>query len=436
MFFFDLLKCFKCRDFVNRFKFRKSLNLFITVNSVRLSQILRLLVNRFKNLVLFLFGGCHWFLRIGCNQSTKLLAPPDIGIFNSHVELTKQKQENSASDAFVVSICGSIHSPADSPVTDVTLRVSIMDVTRGMRKAEPVQGRAKQWQMGNSYMFYYDAPLGKLPDRITTLPEWIEVARLNIDWLNFPRRGGRNLLFLVSVLSQQDGLELACDKCNFSYINPAPGYMDMQDNIQLTKTLSTALAFAVSAADLRLYNCEIETIKRWAGKNFLKTKDTIHEIQDDKVDSKLEKALDRAVAFFRAGNQLNTYAICKKIVEIAPAAARYDILALCLSVAKAKGFITAEELAVLKDLTRWLEADMNRLRDMIEKILPVDIHQVRDFEITLGLTTDMNKENTRQQLNKEYGKWNSRVTSSNPSIRARAEQMLKLIAEARCQYIG
>jgi hypothetical protein len=57
-------------------------------------------------------------------------------------------------------------------------------------------------------------------------------------------------------------------------------------------------------------------------------------------------------------------------------------------------------------------------------------------EITLGLTKDMNKEKTRLQLNKEYGKWNSRVTSSNPLIRAQAEQMLRLIAEARCQYIG
>ncbi len=405
---------------------------------LRKSIKFRDLVSHFKYLILFLCGEYHEerFPKNGYNQDIKSLAPPDIGILNCRVELTKQKQGNSVSDAFTISIRGSIHSPADSPETDVTLRVSIMDVTHGLQRAEPVQGRSKQWQMGNSSVFCYDASLGRLPDRITTLPEWVEVARLNIDWLNFPRKGRRNLQFLVSVLSQQNGRELACTKFNSFYINPTPGYMDVKENIQRTKKLTIALAFAVSAADRRLYNCEIETIKSWARENFLKTQDAISETQDDRVCRKLEKALDRTVAFFRAGNQLNTYAICKKIIEIAPSAARYDILAFCLSVAKTKGFVTFEELTVLKDLARWLEADMNRLRDMMEKTLPVDMHQVRDVEITLGLTKDMNKEKTRRQLNKEYSKWNSRVTSSNPLIRAQAEQMLRLIAEARCRYIG
>ena len=405
----------------------------------------RNLLSHLKYLILFLCGEYNeeQCLKNGYNQDIKSLAPPDVGTLDCRVELTKQKQGNSVSDAFAISIRGSIHSPTDSPEADVTLRVSIMDVTPGLQKAEPVlrqespgQRRSKQWQMGNSPVFCYDASLGRLPERITTLPEWAEVARLNIDWLDFPRKGRRNLQFLVSVLSQQSGRELACAKFNSFYINPKPGYMDVKENIQCTKKLTIALAFAVSAADRKLYNCEIETIKSWARENFLKTQDAIHETQDDKVCRKLEKALDKTIAFFRAGNQINTYAICKKIIEIAPSAARYDILALCLSVAKTKGFVTFEELTVLKDLAKWLEADMGRLRDMMEKNLPVDMHQVRDVEITLGLTKDMDKEKTRLQLNKEYDKWNSRVTSPNPLIRAQAEQMLRLIAEARCQYIG
>jgi hypothetical protein len=396
------------------------------------------LLSHLKYFILFFRGEYNeeQCLKNGYKQDIKSLAPPDIETLNCRVELTKQKQGNSVSDAFTISIRGSIHSPADSPEADVTLRVSIMDVTPELQRAEPVQGRSKQWQMGNSPAFRYDASLGRLPERITTLPEWTEVARLNIDWLDFPRKGRRNLQFLVSVLSQQNGQELARAKFNSFYINPKPGYMDVEENIQRTKKLTIALAFAVSAADGKLYNCEIETIKSWARGSFLKTQDAIHEIQDDKVCRKLEKALDRTVAFFRAGNQINTYAICKKIIEIAPSAARYDILALCLNVAKTKGFVTFEELTVLKDLAKWLEADMDRLRDMVEKNLPVDMLQVKDVEITLGLTKDMNKEATRLQLNKEYGKWNSRVTSPNPLIRAQAEHMLRLIAEARCQYIG
>jgi hypothetical protein len=37
-------------------------------------------------------------------------------------------------------------------------------------------------------------------------------------------------------------------------------------------------------------------------------------------------------------------------------------------------------------------------------------------------------------LNKEYSKWNSRVTNADPDIQTQADQMLTLIAEAKSQY--
>jgi hypothetical protein len=46
----------------------------------------------------------------------------------------------------------------------------------------------------------------------------------------------------------------------------------------------------------------------------------------------------------------------------------------------------------------------------------------------------MSREKVRQHLNKEYSKWNSRVTNSDPDIQNQADQMLSLIAEARSHY--
>ena len=93
-------------------------------------------------------------------------------------------------------------------------------------------------------------------------------------------------------------------------------------------------------------------------------------------------------------------------------------------------------MALLKNLAQWLEVDMNRFREMVEKILPISMHEVRDEEVILGVSADMSRERTRQQLNREYSKWNSRVTSSNPEIQRQADQMLKLIAEARSAYVS
>jgi len=389
------------------------------------------------------------------NEPVESPAQPDLQILNCRVKLTQQEKDNATSDSFAIEICGSIHTPSTQKQTDATLKISITDITDvpqesntshntltkriyrtflkkqpAQDNAKPIQSRAKQWQMPDSHKFLYNTDLGKLPEQVTILPDWTAVAKLHLDWLIFPRKGNRKLQFNTSISSRQSEQELACATCIFTYENPEFGYIDLQENVQRTKILTVALAFAVSASDEKLYNGEIDLIKNWA-------KDNI-DIADasNKAKRHLDKALKKTVAFFRDGNHLNTYKICKEIVQIAPLADRYDILELCLYVAQAKGFANAEELALLKDLATWLEVDMDRFREMSERILPVNMHEVKDAEAILGVSSDMSKEKTRQQLNKLFCKWNSRVTNLNPAIREQADQMLKLIAEARSQYIG
>ncbi len=391
----------------------------------------RSLISLFRNLFLRVFNWCsHVNLIVSqkeiSNLSVDSSTQPDLQILNCQVKLTKQQKDNATFDIFAVEICGSIHVPDTLIHTDTTLKIPIMDTTDD----KPVYSCTRKWQLQNTPVFCYYTDLGKLPNQITTLPNWTPVAQIRLDWLIFPRKGKGNLQFNMSISSRQSGQELACAVCNFPYDNPEFGYIDLQENIQRTKILTVALAFAVSAIDKKLYNCEIELIKNWARDN-INAADT-----SDKAKRNLDKALNKTVAFFRNGNHLDTYKICKEIVQIAPVADRYDILELCLYVAQAKGFATAEELALFKDLANWLEVDTDRFREMTERILPVSMHEVKDVEVILGVTADMSKEKTRQKLNKLYCKWNSRVTNPNPAIQDQADQMLKLIAETRSQYIG
>jgi len=358
----------------------------------------------------------------------------DLSVLNCRVQLTKQEKDDGV-DAFKVEICGAVRAPSGPPEERcISLRISILDVTDGVPKAKPVCPRAKQWSASgaaDSSTFCYNAELGKLPHQVTTLSNWTAIARIRLDWLAFPRKGRRNLQFSTSVLSSGSGQELAWVKCPFTYENPDFGYIDLHENIQRTKVLAVALAFVVSTADNKLHDCEVELIRKWAKDNIFDGS----ERASDKACRKLDKALNETVAFFHEGNRLNAYEICREIVEIVPVGQRYDVLDLCLHAAQANGTVAAEQLAILKKLAIWLEVDAERFRTMMEKALQIGMHEVRDVEAILGITSDMSKENARQRLNKEYGKWISRVTNADPDIQTQADQMLKLIAEARSQYV-
>ncbi len=362
---------------------------------------------------------------------------PDLSVLNCEVQQTIQQEGKSVVDIFSVEICGSIHAPSDKH--NAVVRISIQDITEGSASAKPVQAKVKQWQAADSSVFYYNTNLGRLPNNVTILSNWTSVAKLRLDWLAFARKGRRSLLFNVSILSAQDGWELACARCSYLYDNPSFGYFDVQDNIKRTKTLAVALAFAVSAADKKIYDCEIELIKKWAKDNILdaesRTPDAHEDANSSIEERKLDKALNEVVAFFREGNEFDEYEICREIVEITTIAQRLDIMDLCMQVAKANGVVVGGELEFLKKLANWLQINSEKFRTIMEKIIPIEMLEVKDVESILGVTSNMDEEKARAHLNKEYVKWNARVTNTNPEIQSQADQMLKFIAEARTQYV-
>ena len=362
-------------------------------------------------------------------QSMESSQPVDMKLLNSRIQWAKQEEENSVYDAFSIEICGSIQAPSDN--CDTTLQISIMDVTDGAADPKVVQSQLPQWSSQDGpepSAFSFNAKLGKLPNQVTTLSDWTSVAEIRFDWLMFPRKGTRQLRFITSILSAEDKQQLAQAQCDFACENPFFGYIDLQENGERTNILAVALAFTVGAADNDLSGCEIELIKNWARDNILK------KSASDSDERKLDKALEKTIAFFRAGNNIDAYKVCDEIVRIAPVAQRYDILELCLYVARSDRSATTGEFTLLKNMVEWLELDPDRFRVMMEKVLPVDMHEVRDVKTILGIDSGMSKEKVRKHLNDEYSKWNSRVTNADPDIQNQADQMLKLIAETRSQY--
>ena len=352
----------------------------------------------------------------------------DLTGLNCRARIGREPKGDTWQTVLIVDICGVIEAPDDGH--DVDLKAALSDVTDRKGPALPALVRPKQGPINRTSQFTYQTQIGRLCHQHTVLEDWMAVAQISPEWLVLPRQGHRELRFDISIVSRSTGEQLATGTCIGAFENIEIGYLDIDDNIQRAKTLAVGLAFSVGAANNALQEPEINVIHGWVRTNFGSGD------ASEGARLELEQALRKTAAFFLRGGRLNLGDICKEIVEIAPMVGRLDIMDLSLRVAGAKGQVTAADIRLLKDLAQWLQIDRGRLRTMVEKTLPVSMHQSEDAEMILGVTTEMNKDEVRHQLNREYAKWSSRVISSDPAIRKQADQMLNLIADARTQYIG
>jgi hypothetical protein len=364
---------------------------------------------------------------LACRTSRSASIEQDLAVLNCRVQQGQPDKENPCTDTLIIEVCGSISVP-DEP-HEAFVKITVEDITEGPFVPQAVRNKDDPLYFHDLQDFSREVEIGKLPRKVTTLEHWTAVAKIPANQILPPHGGQRLLRFSVSVFSRQTGQMLADAQCDFPYYFSDPGYLDREQNIRRVKALAVGLAFAVSAANGRLFAGQVGVIRSWARANI--------ELPDcEQPANKLEKALERTLAFFRNGGQLDIRKICKEITEIAPAAQRYEIIELCLYVLQAKNFAAPEELKLAGNIAAWLEIDREKFRAAMEKILPVTMHTVTHAETVLGITPDMTEDMVRQRLSREYAKWSSRVTSSDAAVRAQAEQMLKLIAEARGRYVG
>ena len=206
------------------------------------------------------------------------------------------------------------------------------------------------------------------------------------------------------------GLSRQSERCEF---------LDSQQNSKRAKILAIPLALTVCAADKKVSDCEAAFIQNWAKNNVSKS------VRNFKIKIK------RAVAYFRAGNEVDTCEICKKIMCFASRADCYDIIEFCLKAVEINSVASLDQLFLLKQISQWLKINNEKFISMMEKILPARMHEVENTEIILGITPGMNEDLTRELLNKQYRKWNARVTNPDARIQAQAGHMLELIGVAR-----
>lgn len=211
-------------------------------------------------------------------------------------------------------------------------------------------------------------------------------------------------------------------------LNDSSDCVKSADYVIAAKSLVIPLALSVAGANSRISNGQGRVVEAWARRN------GVNLSKWGRGGYVFTRIIAQLIAIFPGCHVARAAAFSKEIAVIAPFAMRCSILELCLYVVRAGGFASVGQLVLLKKMACRFEIKMDRYRSMMERIVPVVIHEAVDMEICLGVTGEMDRAGVCSQLSREYRKWNARITNNNRQVRTEAEHMLKLISRVRKQY--
>lgn len=333
--------------------------------------------------------------------------------------------DNNAFEVFHVQMRGMIDGPHDN--FNAKFVVKITDITQNVL---PILCTLEEFQSKTSTIFWYESNLEKLPYQNSVFNNWATTIKIPKTFLIFPRSGNRIIKFNVYVVNEFDNI-LAETSIEETYYNKNLGYEEKSENRELFEEMIIKTGMLVGASDGNIGEDEAKIIKEWAKKRVASYTD---EDYQNEVKIKLNNYIKEAYEEIE-NDSINIYEILEGIDHIATEGEKFELLEICLDIAKADGKADEKELKIINDIAKYIDLDQKQFRSMVEKALPITIHTSKANENDiLGISPEMDKEEINKHLREEYKKWNSRVASSDPTIREQAEKMIHLIAEARKKY--
>ncbi len=328
-------------------------------------------------------------------------------------------------DIFHIQMKGIVEGPHDE--FDVKYIVQMLDVTNGK---SVILSTIEEFQRKDSTVFWFESSIDELPYESTIFKDWSTTAKIPKLFLEFPRSGSRKIEFKVFVVDANTDKILSEDNTIVTYYNSDKGYQDKSEDKEYFEEMIIKTAMLVSASDGKIDFTEANVVKSWIQKRISFYKDEYKDAEKERLNGYIKEA-HREIQ----NNDINIYDALEGIEHIASDGEKFELFQVCLDVAQADGEADKAELEIVHDIADYINLDRDQFKSMIEKTLPVTMHtSPANEENLLGVTSSMTEMEIKRILREQYQKWNARVASTDPKIRAQAEEMIQLIAEAKKKY--
>ena len=337
-------------------------------------------------------------------------------------------EDGTKGNFFVLKIKGNLTVPSNDYAVKTT--VEIFDTTDEVEKIVYTNNEA--YNAKGDGTFYVKGE-NTIPYDVSSFDN-IEVEQIHIDSLIFPRKGERKLVFKYTIVDGLTGKNIKVLFKAKTYYSNIDGYEDMQENKPAIEKLMIEMAFIMSNIDGTIDESERQIVANMG-------KRMIEEDYPEEERAKNKKRLNEYISSaYKAAKdkKLNAQTVLNAVNKICTIDVKYLMFDTCLDVAAADGVADKDELELVYYMALKLDLDKDECKKMIEKKLPITMHNEDDLEHTfaknIGITSGMSSLEIGAILRKEFKKWNQRVANADPVKREQAELMLHKIAELRKKY--
>ncbi len=286
---------------------------------------------------------------------------------------------------------------------------------------------------------------------------WVNIGMAPLEFLKFPKKGNRKLEFQCAISLQGSevttqhgyvnrGKEniIAVYNYKMDFVNQNSGYLEIsEERIKVEKSI-IYLCFYIAAADGEIDPKEGKIIKNWVEEQ----RDEAPQNRKEETKKRLNENILNAVKQAKS-KDLSISQVIKDINDNATKAEKYEALELALAVMSADGVADQKELDELDIISKKIGIDPKEYKNLRDKnITKVDVVAEKEETNTgtiedrkkklaslIGFNTSSSKDEIKKYLTKEFAKWNAMINLKDQKKKDRAEEMLKLIAEARKLFI-
>ncbi|MDG2228550.1 MAG: TerB family tellurite resistance protein [Gammaproteobacteria bacterium] len=370
-----------------------------------------------------------------------LFSSGDSDLDRFDIRTTIEKEDNI--DWIVINGFGCVN-----PLNDCrsTIYTSIVDVTNGMKSAQPIFSSYQDLTEEYSPAFQSKSTSQYTKHGVGFFNDYAFISRIPLNVLVTPYSGLRNLLVIIRNIKEgsqfriQNGFALdvnhdgllveSTSKIDFFIKNT--GYEERSKNLYDTTLAILDLSVTLAMADGTLHDLEGSVISKWM-------KNRLSYFPKDE-NEKMKKVLNLQFknTYKDLKNNINQYQSLISILNSKGSEQdRIESLKLCYDILIADDDANEKELDLVKKVATDLNInnkEVDNIKDRLLLFLKISEQDEKNIDAILGINPKWDKQRIDEYLTTLYGKWSGRLNALNDKQRTEAQEWINTIAKAKKKH--